>query len=133
MPGTDVTTIKGAAQDTPQGPASGHGSMSPWAIRNTLLGWGPHFKCGVVDRVPAGDVDVVPTILVAALDGRVLREALRDGPDQEQVPVQTRTHVTTNASGTYRAAVQVSEVGHQHYVDKGWRFQQAEPVQHQGC
>jgi arylsulfatase A-like enzyme len=131
VPGTDVTTVKAAAGGPPpQGPASGHGSLSPWAIRNTLLAWGPRFKRGMVDRVPAGDVDVVPTVLhllglgeLPALDGRVLREALDDGPDQEQVPVQTRTYVTTGASGAYRAAVQVSEISHQRYVDKGWRLQ----------
>ena len=136
VPGTDVTTIKGPAGDTPHSPASGHGGMSPWAVRNTLLAWGPRFKRGLIDRVPAGNVDIVPTILhllgldeVPALDGRVLHEALWDGPDPEQVPVQTRTYVTTSASGAYKAAVQVSEVAHQRYVDKSWRIQAAGPVQ----
>jgi arylsulfatase A-like enzyme len=109
--------------------------MSPWAVRNTLLARGPRFKRGLVSRVPAGNVDVVPTILqllgvgdVPGLDGRVLREALHDGPDQEQVPVQTRTYVTISTSGAYRAALQVSEVGRQRYVDKGWRLRATEPV-----
>jgi arylsulfatase A-like enzyme len=135
VPGTDVTTTKGAAGGTSRAPASGHGSMSPWAVRNTLLARGPRFKRGVVSRVPAGNVDVVPTILqllgvgdVPGLDGRVLREALHDGPDQEQVPVQTRTYVTISTSGAYRAALQVSEVGRQRYVDKGWRLRATEPV-----
>jgi arylsulfatase A-like enzyme len=135
VPGTDATTVSGPVGDTARGPASGHGGMSPWAIRNTLLAWGPGFKRGVVSRVPAGAVDVVPTVLqllglndVPALDGRVLHEALRDGPDQEQVPVQTHTYLTGNASGTYKAAVQVSEVGRQRYVDKSWRLQEAGPV-----
>jgi hypothetical protein len=44
------------------------------------------------------------------------------------VPVQTHTYITTSTSGAYRAAVQVSEVGHRHYVDKGWRLQDAEQV-----
>jgi arylsulfatase A-like enzyme len=130
VPGTDVTTIKGPAGGMPQGPASGHGSMSPWAIHNSLLAWGPGFKRGVTDRVPAGNVDLVPTILhllrlgeTATLDGRVLREALREGPDPEQVPVRTRTYATRSASGAYRAAVQVSEVGNHRYLDKGWRVQ----------
>jgi arylsulfatase A-like enzyme len=133
VPGTDLTTIKGAAADARQGRrGSGHGSMSPWAIRNTLLAWGPDFKQGIVDRVPAGDVDVVPTILhllrlgdVPARDGRVLTEALRNGPDEEQMPVQTRTFTTASPAGTHRAAIQVSEVGHQRYVDKSWRVREA--------
>jgi arylsulfatase A-like enzyme len=135
VPGTDVTTTKGTGGGTTRAPASGHGGMSPWAVRNTLLARGPRFKRGLVSRVPAGNVDVVPTILqllgvgdVPGLDGRVLREALHDGPDQEQVPVQTRTYITTSTSGAYRAALQVSEVGRQRYVDKGWRLQATEPV-----
>lgn len=53
--------------------------MSPWTIRNTFFAWGPHFKRGVEVRVPAGNVDIVPTILAltgvqdhAGLDGRIL-------------------------------------------------------------
>lgn len=131
IPGTDVTTIKGAA-GTRKGPSSGHGSMSPWAIRNTLLAWGPDFKRWVVDRVPAGAVDVAPTVLrllrlpdVPALDGRVLTEALRDGPDEEQVAVETRTWTTAGPGSGYQAAIQVSQVGRHRYVDKGWRVNQA--------
>jgi arylsulfatase A-like enzyme len=127
VPGTDLTTIKGAAASGR--PGSGHGSMSPWAIRNTLIAWGPGCKHAVIDRVPASDADIVPTILhlkglskVPARDGRVLLEALRDGPDEEQIPVQTRTFVTSSPDGAYQAAIQISEVGHQRYVDKSWRI-----------
>jgi arylsulfatase A-like enzyme len=130
VPGADVTTVKGVAAATRQGPSSGHGSMSPWAIRNTLLAWGPHFKRGIVDRVPAGVVDLVPTILhllqagdIPARDGRVLAEALRDGPDEEQVCVEVRTFTTLRSEAGYQAAIQVSEVGHHRYVDKSWRVQ----------
>ena len=58
----------------------------------------------------------------AGFDGRVLSEALVDGPDAEQVPVQVRTHIVETADGTYRAALQVTELGRQVYVDKGWRI-----------
>jgi arylsulfatase A-like enzyme len=126
VPGTDLTTIKGAAAG---GPTSGHGSMSPWAIRNTLIAWGPSCKRAVVDRVPASVADIVPTILhlkrlgeVPGRDGRVLLEALHDGPDEEQVPVQTRTYLTSSPDGAYQAAIQISEVGQQRYVDKSWRI-----------
>ena len=96
-------------------------------VRSTLLAWGPAFKRGVVERVPAGNVDVAPTILAlhgldtSGLDGRVLREALVDGPDEEQVPVETRVHTTEAGAGAYRAVVQISEVDGRRYVDKGWR------------
>jgi hypothetical protein len=106
---------------------SDHGSLSPWTIGNTLLAAGPAFKRGVVSRVPAGNVDVTPTILALhglpgdGVDGRVLREALVDGPDEEQVPVETRVHTAEAGGGLYRAVVQTSEVEGRRYVDKGWR------------
>jgi arylsulfatase A-like enzyme len=120
VPGTDVGDANSRV-------TSDHGSMSPWTIRNTLLAWGPDFKRGVVVRVPAGNVDVTPTILALGgldtrgLDGRVLREALVSGPDEEQVAVETRVHVAQAGAGAYRAVVQISEVDGRRYVDKGWR------------
>jgi predicted AlkP superfamily pyrophosphatase or phosphodiesterase len=109
-------------------PVHNHGSMSPWTIRNTFCAWGPHCKRGVEVRVPAGNVDIVPTMLAltgiqdhAGLDGRVLHEALRDGPDEEQVAVETCVQATTARQGQYRAAIQVSQVGPYRYIDKSWR------------
>ena len=85
------------------GDASSHGSMSPWTIRNTCLAWGVDFKRGVEVRVPASNVDLVPTILAlkgipadASHNGRVLREALIGGPDEEQIPVDTRVLTTAD-------------------------------------
>jgi hypothetical protein len=54
------------------------------------------------------------------LDGRVLEEALADGPDPERVPVETTTHTT--GTGNYRAAIQVSTAAGRRYVDKSWRI-----------
>src|SRR5215471_21826346 len=83
------------------GNASGHGSMSPWSVRNTFIAWGVDFKRGVTLRVPASNVDLAPTLLalkgindVKGLDGRVLLEALSEGPDEEQIPTETRTFTT---------------------------------------
>jgi arylsulfatase A-like enzyme len=120
--GTDLASVSGGAKLY----ASDHGSMSPWNVRNTLVAWGVDFKKGVVARAPAGNVDVTPTILALlglstdGLDGRVLHEALTDGPDPEQVVTTTRVH--TVEVGAYRAAVQVSEVDARRYVDKSWRI-----------
>jgi arylsulfatase A-like enzyme len=119
--GTDLASVSGGARLYP----SDHGSMSPWNVRNTLFAWGVDFKRGVTARTPAGNVDVAPTILALlgvpadGLDGRVLREALVDGPDAEQVAAVTRVH--TVEAGAYRAALQVSEVDGRRYVDKSWR------------
>jgi arylsulfatase A-like enzyme len=84
-------------------------------------------------RAAAGNADVAPTILAllgpepdrarraadAAMDGRVLAEALEDGPDQEQVLEETRVHVA-RVHG-YRAAIQVTEIEGRRYIDKSWR------------
>jgi len=108
------------------GNASGHGSMSPWSVRNTFIAWGVDFKRGVTLRVPASNVDLAPTLLalkgisdVKGLDGRVLLEALNGGPDEEQIPTETRTF-TTETDG-YMATIQVTNLGSQRYIDKSWR------------
>lgn len=84
--GTDTTL--GSTTGPLTGNASGHGSMSPWTVRNTWLAWGADFKDAIIDRTPASNVDVAPTILALhgldarGLDGRVLREAIEGGVDQ---------------------------------------------------
>jgi arylsulfatase A-like enzyme len=93
-----------------------------------MLAWGPDFKRGVVVRTPASNVDVAPTLLhllglgapMAAMDGRALLEALIDGPDAEQVPMETRSYRVSR--GAYSAVLQISEVAGKRYVDKGWRL-----------
>lgn len=124
--GTDMTVGTGSGPRS--GNASGHGSMSPWTVSNTWFAWGVDFKRGVIDRVPASNVDIAPTILAlqginpAELDGRVLAEALVGGPDHEKLPLETRTLVTEAEATSYRAALQVTTVAHQRYIDKSWRL-----------
>ncbi len=110
------------------GVGSGHGGMSPWAVRSTMIAWGVDFKRGATVRVPASNVDIVPTILALkgisggdTLDGRVLSEALRDGVDEEQIFFGTRL-IRTQVGTRYRAGIQVTEVGRHRYIDKGWRI-----------
>ena len=121
--GSDLACVSGGATLY----ASDHGSMSPWNVRNTLLAWGASFKKGVTVAAPAGIVDVAPTVLAAlgiderdGMDGRVLAEALADGPDPGQVTADARTH--TVHAGPYHAALQVSTVDGHRYVDKSWRI-----------
>lgn len=128
LEGTDGINSAGASGPL-TGNASAHGSMSPWTIRNTFFAWGVHFKRGVTVRMPASNVDLTPTILAlkgahdsGGRDGRVLLEALKGGPDEEQVPVETRVVTTATNPGHYKAAIQISEVGNHRYIDKGWRM-----------
>ena len=114
------------------GADAGHGALSPWTIRNTFMAWGVDFKRGTTVNAPSSNVDIVPTLLalmnlerdidMSSFDGRVLDEAFANGPDGEQVPVQVRTHIVETDNGTYRAALQVTELGRQLYIDKGWRI-----------
>jgi predicted AlkP superfamily pyrophosphatase or phosphodiesterase len=64
----------------------GHGGLSPYDMRNTLIAAGPDFKRRMVNPLPSGNADVAPTILAILgvkppepMDGRVLREAFVDG------------------------------------------------------
>lgn len=125
--GAHYTTTNGTTGPL-TGVGSGHGGMSPWAVRSTMIAWGIDFKRGVTVRVPASNVDIVPTILTLkgisggdTLDGRVLSESLREGVDEEQVSFGTRL-IRTQAGTRYRAAIQVTEVGRHRYIDKGWRI-----------
>jgi arylsulfatase A-like enzyme len=128
--GSDYT--EASATGPLSGSAGNHGSMSPWTVRNTFIAWGADFKHGVTVRTPASNVDLAPTLLalmnlesevdLRGFDGRPLREAFADGPDEEQVPVQVRTYFVKTDDGEYRAALQVTELDRQRYVDKSWRM-----------
>jgi hypothetical protein len=69
---------------------------------NTLIAAGPDFKSGFVDKLPSGNSDVAPTVAHllgipagadAAMDGRVLREALAGASSstEDAKPPQTTT------------------------------------------
>jgi arylsulfatase A-like enzyme len=129
LQGTDYTVARSTGPLT--GTAGNHGSMSPWNVRNTFLAWGTDFKRGVTVRTPASNVDLTPSLMALMnldkdvgldrFDGRALREAFADGPDEEMVPIQVRTHFVETPDGSYRAAIQVTELERQRYIDKSWR------------
>jgi hypothetical protein len=63
-----------------------HGGLSRYELENVLCLGGSAFRQGAVVETPAGNVDVLPTVLAAlgvaighAIDGRVLTEAMADG------------------------------------------------------
>ena len=57
------------------------------------------------------------------MDGRVLSEALADGPDATEVDWSTETHRAEHELGgaTYRQQITISTVGKTSYVDEGNR------------
>jgi hypothetical protein len=127
--GTDYEIAGATGPNAPRG--GNHGSMSPWVVRNTFLAFGPDIKRATIVRNPSSNVDLAPTLLalmnldrdidLTGFDGRVLHEAFVDGPDEEKVPIQVRTHFVETPDGTYRAALQITELDQQRYVDKSWR------------
>ena len=118
--GMDLACVSGGAKLY----ASDHGSMSPWNVRSTLLGWGAGFRRGISVAAPVGNADVAPTALAllgieehVGMEGRVLAEALDDGPPVAATAPETHTV----ASGSYRASVQISTADGRRYVDESRR------------
>ena len=126
VPGASYT-LSNTRTGPVEGTGAGHGGISPWAVRNTMLAWGPDFRRGTTVRAPTANVDVTPTLMhlvgqggaAARMDGRVMLEALAAGPDPEQVVATTQALRVQN--GGYRAVLQVSEIAGKRYIDKGWR------------
>ncbi len=99
---------------------------SPYDIRATFIAVGPDIKSGVRSSVPTGNVDLAPTVLALlgvpipdTMDGRVLREALRNGPDPSDVQVITREFVAETSwdRGRYCMVLRRSEVDGTTYAD----------------
>ncbi len=106
---------------------AGHGSSSPWDIHNTLFASGPDFKQGIRNPVPSGNIDLTPTMLSLAgieplpsMDGRVLTEAMLEGPDPKTVETRERSYeVFRKEDGlNYRLQLTESEAGGARYVDQ---------------
>ena len=125
VPGTH--TIASGKTGPLTGGASGHGGLSPWVVRNTLILWGSGFKTRTRIEAPASLADVMPTVLkLLAIEpepcpsacGRLLEESLRGASDRRPKPSR-RTLMT--ASGAYRAVLRISGVAGHEYVDEGAR------------
>ena len=105
-----------------------HGSMSRTEQRCVLIARGPSFKAGARVEAPSGNVDLTPTVLRLLgvdggqpMDGRVLEEALADGPPEGPPSWSTKVHSAKRrvAKGVYQQEIKVSQVGTTLYVDEG--------------
>ena len=108
-----------------------HGSLSKQEVNNVLVARGPSFKDGVSIRTPSANTDISPTILrilglsgAEGMDGRVLEEALAEGPAESGIAWETSVHTAERTLGTraYRQSITVSHVGATQYTDEGNAF-----------
>ena len=90
-----------------------------------MILWGPTFKQHAETAAPAGNQDVMPTLLAAMgvplnhpIDGRVLNEAFRSGTNL--VARTGRTHVIEAGRGS-PVRLQYSQILKHIYFDAAWR------------
>ena len=121
---TDAVGEFGYPGTSAQGGVAGHGSSSPFDIHNTLVAAGPDLKAGVEIDVPSGNVDFAPTFLhllgidiPSSMQGRVLREALREGTDPNAVAVETIEVTVENGDGAYVVTAVSSVVDGRSYLN----------------
>ncbi len=102
-----------------------HGGISAWEIRNTLVLAGAGVREGVRSGLPAGNVDIAPTLLALlglpippTMTGRVLREALAD---EAWSPPPLQRATTALEWRDHRAELHWSTVDGHRYLDFGIR------------
>ncbi len=109
---------------TTQTGVAGHGTSSPYDIHNTLIAAGPDFREHTVSHVPTGNVDIAPTLLQLlglqapeTMTGRVIQEALRNGPSLSSVRVNRVFERVKTPDGAYELTAHVSIAAGHRYLD----------------
>jgi arylsulfatase A-like enzyme len=109
---------------TTQEGVAGHGTSSPYDIHNTLIAAGPDFREHATSEIPTGNVDLAPTLLQLlglpvpqTMTGRVMREALREGPAASTVRVEHVTETVKTPDGSYQLTAHTSVVEAHRYLD----------------
>jgi arylsulfatase A-like enzyme len=103
---------------------AGHGTSSPYDVHNTLIAAGPDFREHAVSDVPTGNVDLAPTLLrllglsiPASMTGRVIEEALRNGPSISSLKVDRVTETVKTPDGSYELTAHLSRAAGRTYLD----------------
>lgn len=103
-----------------------HASLSPYELHNTLVAAGPDFRGGMKDTLPSGNIDVAPTALWilgikdVKMDGRVLGEALVDGPAPADRPTTTVLEASNKIGDLkWRQQLKVTRLDGRTYLDEG--------------
>ena len=109
---------------TRDGGTAGHGSSSPYDIHNTFIAAGPDIREHAVSDIPTSNVDLAPTLLrllqvsaPASMSGRVIHEALRDGPAISTVRVERRDETVRTTDSAYELTAHISVVDGRRYLD----------------
>lgn len=112
------------------GPKKGggtHGSLSRFDMRNTLIGWGPDLRTGMINTLPSGNADLAPTILWLlgvkgpTMDGRVLHEALADGEAKKPAAPEPKTLTASRELDLFQWTQYLKTTTYDHvvYFDEG--------------
>lgn len=118
--------VRAEIADTTFRPGQGmHGGFSRADTFNTMFAFGPDFKSGYVDRVPADNADVAATLAClmglelplagGSLGGRVLSEALKGGPDPTPPGTQVQLSAEPGPNGARTVLVHRDFAGRRYY------------------
>jgi arylsulfatase A-like enzyme len=109
---------------TTDGGVAGHGTSSPYDIHNTLMAAGPDFREHASSEVPTANVDIAPTLLhllgmkpAPTMSGRVIEEALRNGPSIASIRVDRETETVRTPDGGYELTAHISKAAGHAYLD----------------
>jgi len=109
---------------TTQSGVAGHGSSSPHDIHIPMIAAGPDLRENAVSDVPTGNVDLAPTLLrlmgleaPATMTGRVIEEALRNGPAPASVRINRTTETVKTADGSYELTAHFTTAAGHTYLD----------------
>jgi predicted AlkP superfamily pyrophosphatase or phosphodiesterase len=118
------TNAAGFAGKTTDPGVAGHGSSSPYDIHNTLIAAGPDFREHAVSEVPTSNVDIAPTLLhllglppAPTMTGRIISEALRDGPPISGIAVDHSSETVRTPDGSYVLTAHISKAAGRTYLD----------------
>jgi arylsulfatase A-like enzyme len=101
-----------------------HGGFGRESTFNNMAAIGPDFKRRFADRAPVGNADIAPTLARlmglelgagGQLRGRVLLEALTDGPD---APAVKTDRLRSPAANGRQLLLEYQEVGQNRYLDQ---------------
>ena len=120
----DVELCAAEIADTPLQQGQGmHGSFSRADTHNFMAATGPDFRQGYLDPAPVSNADVAPTLAhilglswpsVGGLKGRVMTEALADGPP---LPSTSKVVASAPAANGFVTMLDMQEAGGEPYFD----------------